>query len=91
MSEDSIYKSAILLTILGEEEASEVIKYLGPKDVQKLGGVMATLSTIKRDQAEAILDEFIESSEDRTHFGQSMDEYIRSVLTKALGDRKSVV
>ncbi len=89
MSEDSIYKSAVLLTILGEEEASEVIKYLGPKDVQKLGGVMATLSTIKRDQAEAILDEFIESSEDRTHFGQSMDEYIRSVLTKALGTDKA--
>lgn len=88
-ADEATMKSAILLTIVGEEEASEIIKYLGPKEVQKLGGVMASLSTIKRDQAEGILDEFLASAEDRTHLSQSMDDYIRSVLTKALGSEKA--
>ncbi|MCW5625413.1 MAG: hypothetical protein KIT73_11915, partial [Burkholderiales bacterium] len=31
MSEDGITRSAILLMTIGEEEAVEVFKYLGPK------------------------------------------------------------
>ena len=43
MSEDGVLKSAILLMSIGEEEAAEVLKYLGPKEVQKIGMAMATL------------------------------------------------
>lgn len=33
-------KSAILMMLLGEEEASEILKNLGPKEVQHLGSAM---------------------------------------------------
>ena len=43
MSDEGVLKSAILLMSIGEEEAAEVLKYLGPKEVQKIGMAMATL------------------------------------------------
>ena len=35
--EDGIEKAAILLVSLGEEQAAEVLKHLGPREVQKIG------------------------------------------------------
>lgn len=89
MSEDGVLKSAILLMSLGEEEASEVFKHLGPKEVQKLGTAMATLKNVKRDQIEGVLFDFRKEAGEKTGVGMANDEYIRSVLTKALGNERA--
>lgn len=89
MSEDGVLKSAILLMSLGEEEASEVFKHLGPKEVQKLGTAMATLKNVKRDQIESVLFDFRKEAGEKTGVGMANDEYIRSVLTKALGNERA--
>ena len=47
-AEDGIERSAILLIALGEDFASEVLKHLGPKEVQKLGHAMASLKSVPR-------------------------------------------
>ncbi len=88
MSEVGLHKSAILLLALGQDEAAEVFKYLGPKDVQKLGGAMAAVGNMNRDQIEAVLVEFRLETEGRVNLADT-DEYIRGVLTKALGDDKA--
>ena len=41
--DDGLRKTAILMLALGHEEAAEVFKYLGPKDVQKLGMAMTSV------------------------------------------------
>ena len=87
MSEDGVLKSAILLMSIGEEEAAEVLKYLGPKDVQKIGMAMATLENISREQIQVSLRDFRSEAEERTTLGMGSDTYIRSILTKALGDK----
>lgn len=74
---------------LGEDEAAEVMKYLGPREVQKLGTAMASMKSIGHDQVEAVLASFMEEAEKNTAIGLDSDEYIRSVLTKALGDDKA--
>ena len=89
MSEDGIMKSAILLMSLGEEEAVEVFKFLGPKEVQKLGAAMAALKNVKRDQVEEVLSEFRAKAAEKSTLTGASDDYIRSVLTKALGDDKA--
>ena len=56
MSEDDgLKKTAILMLALGHDEAAEVFKYLGPKDVQKLGTAMTSVGKVSRDQIEAVL------------------------------------
>ena len=39
---------------LGEEEAAEVMKYLGPREVQKLGAAMSTMKAVASEQLEAV-------------------------------------
>jgi flagellar motor switch protein FliG len=86
MAEDGVMRAAILLLALGEDEASEVMKHLGPRDVQKLGTAMATLTSVGHAQVESTLIEFKTATEQKSSFGQDSDEYIRTVLNKALGE-----
>ena len=69
MSEDGIQRSAILLMSLGEEEAVEVFKRLGPREVQKLGPAMAKLSNVSREQVAKVLREFRREAEQQATIG----------------------
>ena len=51
--DEGIEKSATLLLSLGEDEAAEVLKHLGPREVQKLGQAMAALRSVPRAPAPA--------------------------------------
>ena len=89
MADEKTEKSAILLIALGEDYASEVLKHLGPRDVQKLGHAMAALKAVPRGKMEAVLDEFHGIAAESAGVNVDTDAYVRSVLTKALGDDKA--
>jgi flagellar motor switch protein FliG len=89
MSEAGLMNSAILLMSLGEEEAAQVFKYLAPKEVQKIGQAMAKLKGVTRDRIEEVLSAFHSTAERETSIGMDADAYIRTVLTRALGDDKA--
>lgn len=89
MSDAGVMRSAVLMLALGEDEAVEVMKHLSPKEVQKLGAAMATLKSVGRDQVETAVSDFLNEAGLSTNIGLDSDEYIRSVLTKALGDDKA--
>lgn len=89
MSDGGVDDGAILLLTLGEEAASEVFRHLAPKEVQKLGEAMAKLKGVSRDRVNGVLGRFRAQAEDQTSLGNNSDEYIRTVLTKALGDEKA--
>jgi flagellar motor switch protein FliG len=88
-ADDGVEKSAILLLSLGEEQAAEVLKHLGPKEVQKLGHAMALLKTVPRTRVEEVLGEFHKTASESAAVHVDTDAYVRSVLTKALGDDKA--
>src|SRR6478609_7235701 len=89
MSDLGVQKAAILMLALGEDEAAEVMKYLGPREVQKLGAAMSAMKAVQNEDLEKVLASFIEKTEEHTSLGVDSDEYIRHVLTKALGDDKA--
>ncbi len=89
MSDAGVHKAAILMLALGEDEAAEVMKYLGPREVQKLGSAMSMMKSVQNDELEAVLTEFRRETGQNTSLGVDSDDYIRSVLTKALGDDKA--
>ena len=84
-----IERAAVLLMSLGEEQASEVLKHVGARDVQKIGTTMASLPSVTRDQAQNVLDGFVATVEEKTSLGIGSDDYVRGVLQKALGDNAS--
>ncbi|HEX5356448.1 MAG TPA: flagellar motor switch protein FliG [Aquabacterium sp.] len=89
MDEQGVEDAAILLMSLGEEEASEVFKHLEPKEVQCLGETIAKLKTVNKDRVGSVLDRFSKESTEMGMLVPDTDEYIKSVLRKALGDEKA--
>lgn len=80
---------AIFMMSLGEECAAELLRHMGPKEVQKIGGAMASLDRVTRSDIDAVLKEFSELIQDQTALGIGADDYVRSVLRSALGDEKA--
>src|SRR6478735_538450 len=89
MNAEGLNKAALLLMSIGEEEAAEVFKYLAPREVQKIGATMAALKNVTREQLDNVLTEFVSEAEQHTALSLDSSEYIRSVLTKALGETKA--
>lgn len=89
MSDEGLTRSAILMLALGEDEAAEVMKHLSPKEVQKLGIVMATMKPVPREEVEEVLEKFMLDFAASSDFGLDSSDYIRSVLIKAFGDDKA--
>ncbi|MBE7521554.1 MAG: flagellar motor switch protein FliG [Burkholderiales bacterium] len=89
MSDAGVADSAILLMSLGEEEAAQVFRYLGPREVQKIGQAMAKLAGVTRERIENVLSSFHQEASTQTSLGLDADGYIRNVLTRALGDDKA--
>ena len=56
---NGVDKAAIFLMTLGESAAAEVIKLLGPREVQKIGAAMASLQNISRDMVRVSVDDFL--------------------------------
>ncbi|MEP7205431.1 MAG: flagellar motor switch protein FliG [Casimicrobiaceae bacterium] len=89
MSNAGLAKSAILLLSLGEAEAAEVMRHLNPKEVQRIGQTMAKLKGVTRDKLDEVLVSFHHQAEQHSPIALDSDGYIRSVLTRALGDDKA--
>jgi len=89
MDDKGVEDAAILLMSLGEEEASEVFKQLSPKEVQKLGETIAKLKVIPRHRVEEVLTKFDAVAETQSMLVNDTDEYVRTVLRKALGEDKA--
>ncbi|HEY8519062.1 MAG TPA: flagellar motor switch protein FliG [Gammaproteobacteria bacterium] len=82
-------RAAVLLMTLGEEAASQVLKHLGPKEVQSLGRAMASLPGVSRAELAAVIQEFETTVEEQTPIGLGNEEYIRKVLVQALGEERA--
>ncbi|NLG77298.1 MAG: flagellar motor switch protein FliG, partial [Xanthomonadaceae bacterium] len=82
-------RAAILLLSLGEQEAAEVMKHMGAKDVQRIGAAMTQLENISRQEVTQVLNQFTATVEEQTSLGVGVDEYLRKVLIGALGEDKA--
>jgi flagellar motor switch protein FliG len=66
-----------------------VFKHLTPKEVQGLGETIAKMKTIPRDRVEMVLERFANQAQEQSLLVTDTDEYVKSVLRKALGDDKA--
>ena len=87
--ESGVEDAAILLMSLGEEEAAAVFKHLAPKDVQRLGETIARLKAVPRERVDRVLERFRIRAGEQSMLVADNDEYVKSVLRKALGDEKA--
>lgn len=89
MEDDGVQNAAIFLMSLGEEEAAEVFKHLSPKEVQKLGETIARTRGVTHEQVEAVIQKFTGEAKSQSLLVTDTDNYVRSVLKRALGEDKA--
>lgn len=82
-------RAAILLMSLGEQAAASVLKLMGPKEVQKIGSMMATLNNVSKNQVGEVLTTFMQAVDEQTAMGVGNEEYIKKMLIEALGEDKA--
>jgi len=82
-------RAAILMMSLGEDSAAKVLKHMGPKEVQRIGYAMAAVANVSRTQAGSVIGEFVNIVQEQTGMGVGNEDYVRKVLTEALGTDKA--
>ena len=82
-------KAAVLMMALGEADAAEVIKFLSPREVNRLTGAIARLNKVPKATVENVMVEFVARIRDETAIGLGVTEYLRNALGKALGDERA--
>ena len=83
-----VQRAAVVLLSLGEEQAAEVLKHMGAKEVQKLGLAMTSVGGISHESVAEVFDDFVDVLAQPGALG-SADDYIRAVLTQALGEDRA--
>ena len=77
--------AAILMMMLGEKEAADVLSRLDPAEVQQLGTAMFGVSGCNEDQIEGAFQLFMKKAQGRTSIGADVAPKIRTVMEAALG------
>ncbi len=81
--------AAILLMLLGDEEAADVLGRLEPDDVQSLGSAMFSVADVSEEQVENVFDLFLDKAKARTTIGFGATPRIRAVMQHALGEERA--
>jgi flagellar motor switch protein FliG len=82
-------RAAVLMLLLGEQQAAEIVRFLDPKEVQALGGAMVSVAELSQEAVNQVLDDFVMTIKKQTSIGLGTTEYVEKVFKRALGDDKA--
>ncbi|HCT7898010.1 flagellar motor switch protein G [Enterobacter cloacae subsp. cloacae] len=82
-------KSAIVMLTLGDVLAAEVFKHLNAHEVKQISGSMVNMAGFTHDQMAMVLEEFKKDSSEYAALSLNTNDYLRSVLVKALGEERA--
>jgi len=85
----STQRAAVLMLLLGEEQASDIIRFLNPKEVQALGAAMVQVQDLSQEAINVVLDEFVSTIKKQTSLALGTADYVEKVFKRALGDDKA--
>ena len=86
---DGSSRAAILLMTLGEEAAAQVLKYIDQQEVEQIGLAMAEIGSVSQEQVDSVIGMFSEEVQDHTALGIGSEDYLRTILTSALGEESA--
>lgn len=83
-------KSAVVLRLIGQETAAQVVKFLSQPEINRLSMAMTRMSTVSKNTAASVLREFADlMRQDSSLDANGGEEYLRGVLEQALGAEKA--
>jgi len=88
-SYSGVERAAVLMMLVGEEEAAAILQKLDPEEVRQLGKAMFAVADVGEDQVGDVLDDFVGRARDRTGIAFDPKPIIENVMTRALGQEKA--
>jgi len=85
----STQRAAVLMLLLGEQQASEILRYMSPKEVQALGAAMVSVADLSQEAVNYVLDDFVLTLKKQTSLGLGTTDYVEKVFKRALGEDKA--
>ena len=84
-----VEKAAVLMMLVGDDEAAAILQNLQPDEVRMLGKAMFAVADVGEPQVENVLDEFVAKAKDKNTIGFDPRPQIHTMMTKALGADKA--
>jgi flagellar motor switch protein FliG len=84
-----VERAAVLMMLVGDEEAAAILQKLEPEEVRQLGSAMFAVADVREDEVETVLDDFVAKARERTAIGFDPRPQIETMMTKALGPEKA--
>jgi len=84
-----VERAAVLMMLVGEEEAAAILQKLDPEEVRQLGKAMFNVADVGESDVAVVLDDFVGKARDRTAIGFDPKPIIENVMHKALGPEKA--
>lgn len=81
--------AAILMMLLEEAEAADVLGRLEPAEVKQLGASMYEIADVSEGSVNSVLDLFVAQARERTTIGFEADQQIRGMMERALGTERA--
>lgn len=84
-----VERAAVLMMLVGEEEAAAILQKLDPEEVRKLGQAMFAVADVSEGEVASVLDDFVVRARARTAIGFDPRPKIEAVMTRALGPERA--
>lgn len=82
-------RAAILLLGVGEECAAGIMRFMEPREVQRVGEAMAGLTGVSDDDLGKVLDDFHVEANKVNPLGLGASDFAHRVMVQALGEDKA--
>jgi flagellar motor switch protein FliG len=84
-----VERAAVLMMLVGEEEAAAILQKLNPEEVRQLGKAMFAVADVSEGEVEEVLDDFVGRARDRSGISFDPRPRIEAAMTRALGPEKA--
>ena len=84
-----VERAAVLMMLVGEEEAAAILQKLDPDEVRQLGSAMFKVADVSETEVGDVLDDFVGRARERTGIAFDPRQKIEAVMHRALGTEKA--
>lgn len=81
-------RAAVMIMLLEEDQAAQILSQLGPEELQLLGEKMCSLGHIGPEQITQAISGFVSSTQHQGISARGRNDHVRRVMTKAVGEVK---
>ncbi len=84
-----IERAAVLMMVVGEEEAAAILQKMEPDEVRQLGAAMFAVADVSEEEVDGVLEDFVGRARERTSITFDPKPQVTAVMNRALGREKA--